>query len=428
MPRNRKRKIHVPTLSHHKASGRARVRINGHDNYCGPWGSAEAQETYRRFVAEWLQTGDVVQSQRNGSADGPLPLSVNELILAYYRYCETYYVKNGKPTSELRMVRDSLRVVKDHYGMLPADKFGPLKLKSVRDEMIRLGWCRPQVNKQVGRIKRCFRWGVESELVPQEVYGALQAVAGLRKGRTEARESKPVMPVDEHVVNMTLPHLSPVVADMVRIQLLTGCRPVEVCTMRPCDVNRDGDVWEHVPESHKTEHHGRKRIVFIGPKAQAILLRYLDNRPSDMYCFSPAEAIAQRRVQMRQDRKTPVQPSQWDRSVKQPAKQPGDRYSTMSYGKAIKAACEKSMPTIIRKLGLLPKAQRDRARQLRIRWRVKHVWSPNQLRHARVTNLRRDYGIEAAQVVLGHSDALLTATVYAERDFDAARRIMAEVG
>jgi site-specific recombinase XerC len=60
-------------------------------------------------------------------------------------------------------------------------------------------------------------------------------------------------------------------------------------------------------------------------------------------------------------------------------------------------------------------------------WRAKHCWSPNQLRHSRATIIRERYGIEAAQVVLGHSDPRVTE-IYAERDFAAAARIMREIG
>jgi hypothetical protein len=35
------------------------------------------------------------------------------------------------------------------------------------------------------------------------------------------------------------------------------------------DVDRSNSVWEYHPTSHKTEHHDRDRIIFIGPKAQA---------------------------------------------------------------------------------------------------------------------------------------------------------------
>jgi len=62
-----------------------------------------------------------------------------------------------------------------------------------------------------------------------------------------------------------------VVADMVRFQRFTGARPGEVCQIRPIDVDRSGEVWTYRPESHKTEHHGRQRIIYVGPQAQEVL-------------------------------------------------------------------------------------------------------------------------------------------------------------
>ena len=43
-----------------------------------------------------------------------------------------------------------------------------------------------------------------------------------------------------------------------------------------------------MPASHKSEHHDRERVIFIGRKGQRILLPYL-LRPADYYCFSPRE-------------------------------------------------------------------------------------------------------------------------------------------
>lgn len=103
-----------------------------------------------------------------------------------------------------------------------------------------------------------FKWGVAQELIPPTCLQALPAVGGLRKGRCEARETDLVLPVAEATVNATLLKLSEVVADMVRFQRLTGCRPGEVCSLRPCDVDTSGDVWSYRLESHKTEHHQRQ--------------------------------------------------------------------------------------------------------------------------------------------------------------------------
>jgi integrase len=52
-------------------------------------------------------------------------------------------------------------------------------------------------------------------------------------------------------------------------------------------------------------------------------------------------------------------------------------------------------------------------------------WYPLQLRHSRGTEIRKKFGIEAAQVSLGHAHADVTQ-VYAERNLtlavDIARR------
>ncbi len=55
------------------------------------------------------------------------------------------------------------------------------------------------------------------------------------------------------------------------------------------------------------------------------------------------------------------------------------------------------------------------------------TWSPHQLRHNAATRIRRDHGIEAARVILGHRSTDVTE-IYAEKDWNQARAIMARVG
>jgi hypothetical protein len=53
-----------------------------------------------------------------------------------------------------------------------------------------------------------------------------------------------------------LPELSPMVADMVRIQRLTGCRPAELLAMtRQASHAGDPERWRYSPRRHKTKHH-----------------------------------------------------------------------------------------------------------------------------------------------------------------------------
>lgn len=193
--------------------------------------------------------------------------------------------------------------------------------------MIEEGLTRQGINARINRIKRVFRWAVSEELAPATLVGALSTVAGLEAGRTVASETEPVTPVSDEVVEKTLPHLPNVVADMVRFQRLVGCRPGEVCAVRPGDVDRSGKVWRDVPGSHKTEHYGKQRIIFVGPRAQRVLLPYL-LREAQAYCFSPADSDRERKAEMRTKRKTKVQPSQVDRTKEHAKRKPGMRYNT----------------------------------------------------------------------------------------------------
>ncbi|WP_390699367.1 tyrosine-type recombinase/integrase [Gemmata massiliana] len=54
-------------------------------------------------------------------------------------------------------------------------------------------------------------------------------------------------------------------------------------------------------------------------------------------------------------------------------------------------------------------------------------WHPNQLRHTFGTEIRARFGLEAAQVLLGHTKANVTQ-VYAERDLSLAVRVAEQMG
>lgn len=395
MPRNGR----PPSYRLHKARNLAVVTLDGKNHYLGPYGSAESHEKYARLIAEWRQSRDRAIPAAASNSSAGFDLSVNELILAYWRHVETYYVKDGRPTSEQDNIRQALRFLRRLYGHTPAREFGPKGLKAVRQTMIDADRCRSLINKDICRIRAMFRWAVEHELLPVTVLQALQAVGGLRQGRSEARETVPIGPVSEKDVEATLPHLPTPVAAMVRLQLLTAARPGEITSLRPCDLDREaGPVWLYTPQEHKTEHHNRRRRIPLGPKAQEILRPWLDREPT-AYCFSPAETMEARYERTRK-RPKPRRARSPTPSKGRPRQPPGVRYTKDSYRIAVKRACLKAKVT---------------------------PWSPVQLRHTAATRIRAQYGLEAAQVVLGHSKADVTQ-VYAERDQSKANEIIAEVG
>ena len=340
-------------------------------------------------------------------------------------------------------------MVRSLYGRIPARDFGPLALKACRRQMIDKGWSRPYTNAQVDRIRRMFRWAASDELVPGSVYEDLRTVTGLRAGKTEARETEKVRPAPTDHIDATLPHMPPVVQAMVRFQLLTGCRPDEVCRIRPIDLDmQNPSCWVYRPGSdhgqhgqHKTAHHGHDHLIFVGPKAQEALRPYLGTKLG-AYCFSPAEGEAAREAERRNKRKTPLYPSHIKRlSAKRkraPRRPPGDHYDTRSYRRAIYRACDKAFPLPER---LAPR-QRDNgkkesraawwtrlteAEREEVRaWRREHRWHPNQLRHTRATELRR-YGLDLAKTILGHTK-VETTQIYAEKDLAAAMELIAKIG
>jgi integrase len=379
------------------------VTLNGLDIYLGKWNTKASQSEYERVIAEWLAGGRMLPSRDND-------LTVAELALAYWRFARRYYRKGGGHTSTIDGIRQSLRALRRLYGSLRAKSFGPRSLTALRRVLIESGRLnRDTINKRISTVRWMFKWGVAEELIPPSVHQALAAVEGLRKGRTKAREAKPIPPVADNVVEATLPHLPTVVADMVRFQRLTGCRPAEVCIVRSCDVDTSGDVWIYRPESHKAEHHGRERIICIGPKGQAVLCPYL-LRPEDCYCFSPIDSERKRLADRHDRRRTPSSCGNRPGSnrKRRPKRKPRQRYDTNSYRRAIHRAVDLAN----RERGkddLLPK------------------WSPNRLRHSAATEIRRRFGLEAAQVTLGHATADVSQ-IYAERDLSLAVKIMRKIG
>jgi integrase len=398
----------IPKYKVHKNGGRqyGAVTINGRTHYLGRFNTPESLQLYHRLIAEYLASG-------KSPAFG-LPVeafTVETLVMIYLEFARSYY---GEGRGEFPNMEAAVKPLMGLYSGMVVTDFGPQQLKAVRQAFIDAGNSRSYINARVKRIVRVFRWGVSEGLLPSTVADSLAMVPGLRRGRTTAHDTAPVLPVDPAVVDATLPHLHPILQAMVTLQRLTGARPGEVCIMRPCDVSRAGEIWEYRPSSHKNINRGLERVIKIGPKAQEVLRPYL-LRAADSYCFSAAQVSADNQANSlatRPARTTPRYPCEVARIKRQAAARrrrrikerlPAERYRTGSYSNAIRRAC-------IRAFGA------DGAR-----------WSPNQLRHLAGTEVRRLYGLEGAQIILGHKDADVTQ-IYAERNSGLGNRIAKEVG
>ena len=101
-------------------------------------------------------------------------------------------------------------------------------------------------------------------------------------------------------------------------------------------------------------------------------------------------------------------------------------YNKTTYRRAVIRGCEQAfgMPAELREL---PKTATAEQREQASKWRAEYCWSPNQLRHLAATKIRHKFGLEAAQVSLGHSRMDVTQ-IYAERNQELAARVAREVG
>ncbi len=163
---------------------------------------------------------------------------------------------------------------------------------------------------------------------------------------------------------------------------------------------RDDDCRKFGGAQNKTEHHGKDRGIFLGPRTQDVLRSWL-KEDAEAYLFSPAEAAEERWVRRHPERKLPITPSELAKGRKEsPRVAAGERCARVSYWQAVPRACEKAGVS---------------------------RWTPLQLRQTAATLIRSAYRLEAAQVVLGHEKAD-TTQVHAERDLAKAREVMAANG
>ena len=139
-------------------------------------------------------------------------------------------------------------------------------------------------------------------------------------------------------------------------------RPGEALSMTVEAVDKtDPDCWLYRPRRHKTIHRGRRRVIHLGPRCQAILAPYF----------------------LKAGRSGPV-----------------FRFTWSGLHTAIRKACLK----------------------IKI-----NPWAPNQLRHSCASEIRKRFGLEAAQVILGHKHAN-TTEIYAEKDTDRGREVARAIG
>jgi integrase len=258
-------------------------------------------------------------------------------------------------------------------------------LVKFQKHIVELGYARTQINRLFGLVKRVFAWGGKPRF-DLETYDKLPAIVSnsfiadmnaIERVTDEGKENPPRKDVPEHIVTAVFPFVSETIADMLRIQLLTGMRPKEVCMMRNCNIKRtkeefaeygylfDNDVWIYILPKHKTEKYIGVKAVPLGIEEQEILSKYVTNIDDNAPIFQNSKK---------------------------------KELSRAEYGRKIKKAIEKN--------GL-------------------KKFIPYQIRHTAITKVSLNHNRDTARAVAGHTTEKMTAR-YDHADLEKALKVVRE--
>ncbi len=391
--------------------GEAFVSINRRPYMLGTYGTPESLALYKARILEWGASG---RSPMFGRTVTDITLA--EIMLGYREHLLKEVAQKG-PTSEANRALNLFKHIPKVYRSFTVNEFKLDQLRAVRHAMIDRKLSRKTINGEIRRILRMFTWATTENYCTVEACATLFQISTLKPGEFGVKELPEIGCVSPKIVLETIKYCSPVVADMVLLQMKTGCRSGELLNLRPMDINCNGEFWVADLKNHKTKWRGKKRFLAFDVSCQKILKKYLNREPA-AYLFQPCESEEQRRAL--KHRKTPQNSgnspgySKRVREGRTALRQPGDRFTSQAYGKAIRYACERAFPT-----------PSDVSPAEAKRWRESHHWTPHQLRHNAATLMKQEFGSEASTALLGHSK-LDTTSIYAENTkkmaIDAARK------
>jgi integrase len=343
----------------------------------GAYNSIQSIAEYKKFVLEHV--GSVAASPKPIASPG---CTVNVLCRDFLVQLREQSLKNLRGT--YGNYRNALQPFCKRYGNEQAASIGPRLLKEWQKELASKELSRGYINGSISKIKQVWRWAASEEILPASVWHGLQSVKSLAPGKTPAREAVKRKPLPWSHLQELLPSLSPNVRAMVLLQWHSGARSQSIVMACPSQFERDGDFLLWRPR-HKTETwgEGKELVIPLGPRAQEVIGPFLKGRPDrPMFC-----------------------PRWFGKNPRY-----GDRYTSGSYHDCIQHAI----------------------RRLNKRNQVAHVpalplWTPHQLRHAKGHAVRKIYGLEAAQAVLGH-ESLSATEIYSARRLDLAKKVAWETG
>lgn len=396
-----KKRVRLPKLGVHKATGQARVLLSGVTHYCGVAGTPEAHARYAELVQKWLADGK--RPMRDLPTAPQAVVTLRGVFDAFLAHADSTgrYQKNGKPGTHRQRFDALADSIVKVLGNLPVAKLTEALLVRWRDTLEQPGRrgmrTRLGINRLVAMAVLVLRWGKTRGLVPKAVFADLSAIEPLQRGQCGDRpdHGRPRRAVSAEEAEKVAQHACPQVAAMIRLQAMTGMRPSEVCGMRWADIDKTpmaGDAtgsWVYRVPTGKTSHHGHATRYVLPPVVQKILEQF-PALPA-AFIFSPAKAMAERRQRLRAARKTPPTGQTHERDATADRNY-SPRWGTNEYRHAVERAAKAA------------KVER---------------FTPHELRHGFVTWAANTLTIGAAAAAANHRSATTTNRYVHVRHDDA---------
>lgn len=384
----RRRKNDVPEYLHFKPRNLGYSTFKGKKKYFpGPYQSTESISAYHTWLKEVFLSVVADSAERKIS-------TIGDLALMYLKWAKGFYPAESSNT--FMQIKDAVVPFSLAYIDDDAESFDALMLEAYRDKLAATPkknhpdetLARTTVNAYIRRIKRMFRWGAKHRHISRESLTLIQEASPIPPGRQGVRETQGRSAISYDELTPVVDAAAPMIADMLMFLWHTCCRPSAMFRATPRQFYRDQDgtvIWK---PRHKLMWKEKKLFVPLGPKAEAILLKYID-RPQDSRLFQPLELSTSRST--------------------------ATRFSLQFFDLQIKKA-QKSA-----------NAEKSKNLNRSLEEHEKFSWTMYQIRHGRVTMEVSLESLTSAKAVAGHA-SIKTTQVYSHADMDIAKRIAKDRG
>lgn len=267
-------KIRVPSLRHHKASGRSYVTIPGTKKvvYFGPSGVIDTQLAYTKWVEEYIK-------QSSGEIRTTVPRKVHTwagLLAWWLEECRREYVRlDGRPTGEYGVCKRAAQLVADFgLGSIQLKEISRQHMHLVRDRLAmgRKKISAKTIREYMGRLVRCFSKAEKQDWITSEQFIRLSR---WERVRGFGKKSRQIEPIPVRHLAMLRRSLDERWRAIFNFHLYTGQRAETAITASSKEITCREEPWQYVPRQHKGRHRGQKLVILMGPKARKVVAPFL---------------------------------------------------------------------------------------------------------------------------------------------------------